>query len=580
MYIYRIKIKNFRNIRDLDWKPNKNFNILFGANGSGKSNIACALNLLFNGNFSEDVFDYSDFYNCDTTKKIEIECWLDEVKTFNDVISGSIQHIDKDDNIVEDDTNEDLKTVLILNLCSEGMQKKWSVIQSIMVSPLTSTLRQKFRFDYLKFDRLPEKDINLTKSGLFYKNTKSNETLWEKLNEVGKNAVEQTNKNISTNSDLSSELTKIFKENKNIFFEGISIGLKDIASSYFSSGFQFITDYKNYSIPLTKHSKGKQNLFLFDLILNSLDENSMVFIEELEQNLEPINQKKVALQFRNKIKGQLFLTSHSASLLEYFDMEDMFYVKEGNIIRIINPDNEDEIKFHNQVLKFNKHEFIATLMSSGILLCEGPSESYNIPTYSEINDNFLLQNNIEILKVEGKGNFYCFLKMYNKVRLPANVLLDNDDDNKETIKYCTGLAQNIFIQQNDYEDIIYPYLCDCCEKLGELISFTEIKDFLQTFPESKNAKRDKYKEIKNQIEQLDFESLSGYKELYRNKILFTFVLHEKFISSYYSRFIANLLKETGKNPQQYKNLFDYLSGKIDLKSKDGNPNVKYLGEIC
>ena len=267
-------------------------------------------------------------------------------------------------------------------------------------------------------------------------------------------------------------------------------------------------------------------------------------------------------------------------MLEYFDMENMFYVKEGNIIRIINPDNEDEIKFHNQVLKFNKHEFIATLMSSGILLCEGPSESYNIPTYSEINDNFLLQNNIEILKVEGKGNFYCFLKMYNKVRLPANVLLDNDDDNKETIKYCTGLAQNIFIQQNDYEDIIYPYLCDCCEKLGELISFTEIKDFLQTFPESKNAKRDKYKEIKNQIEQLDFESLSGYKELYRNKILFTFVLHEKFISSYYSRFIANLLKETGKNPQQYKNLFDYLSGKIDLKSKDGNPNVKYLGEIC
>ena len=95
----------------------------------------------------------------------------------------------------------------------------------------------------------------------------------------------------------------------------------------------------------------------------------------------------------------------------------MFYVKEGNIIRIINPDNEDEIKFHNQVLKFNKHEFIATLMSSGILLCEGPSESYNIPTYSEINDNFLLQNNIEILKVEGKGNFYCFLKISSQIRL-------------------------------------------------------------------------------------------------------------------------------------------------------------------
>ena len=89
MYLYKIKIKNFRNIKDLDWKPNKDFNILFGSNGSGKSNIASAINLLFNENYNDDIFDFCDFYECNTDNKIEIECWLNEVNSINSVIAKS-----------------------------------------------------------------------------------------------------------------------------------------------------------------------------------------------------------------------------------------------------------------------------------------------------------------------------------------------------------------------------------------------------------------------------------------------------------------------------------------------------------
>ena len=161
MYLYKIKIKNFRNIKDLDWKPNKDFNILFGSNGSGKSNIASAINLLFNGNYNDDIFDFCDFYECNTDNKIEIECWLNEVNSINSVISEYIQHIDKKDKIVEDDTDEELKTVLIISLTSEGLQKKWSIVQSTGISTLPSSIRKEFRYDYLNSDRVPEKDINL-----------------------------------------------------------------------------------------------------------------------------------------------------------------------------------------------------------------------------------------------------------------------------------------------------------------------------------------------------------------------------------------------------------------------------------
>ena len=580
MYIYRIKIKNFRNIQNLDWKPNKDFNILFGANGSGKSNIANALNILFNGNYNEDLFEYSDFYQCNIENKIEIECWLNEVGTFDSGISEYIQHINKNDEVVQDDTDEDLNTMLIISLTNDGMQKKWNIIQSTAVSPLSNSIRKEFHYDYLNSDRIPEKDINLAKSGLFYKNTKQNDKLWSILNEMGKDAVKETNDKIASNELLTEELMTIFKTNKNLFFNGISIGMKDIASSYFNSGFQFITNHDSYSIPMSKHSKGKQNLFLFDLILNSLNENSMVYIEELEQNLEPINQKKVALQFRDKVKGQLFLTSHSASLLEYFKLEDMFYVRDGEVIKVIDMNSQEEKDFLKQVLKLNKHKFISSLMSSKVILCEGKSEYNTVPLFSESNDNCLMENNIDILKVEGKGNFCKYLEIYKKLGFPTFVLLDNDNDNTSTLNSCKDLSNMIFLQENDYEDIIYPGLKDICNNLEQLIPISDTKKYLESFPESKEGKQQKYAEVVTMIKELDLEKVSKYSDIYPNKKIFNLILHQRFISDYYSLFVANLLIENKINPKQYENLFNYLNGKINLKDFNGDNKIKLLGEKC
>lgn len=575
MYLYRIKINNFRNIKALDWKPNKGINVLFGPNGSGKSNIACAINMLFNGNFNDDVFEYSDFFECDLNNNIEIECWIGDIESINASISEFVQHIDNNDKIVEDDTNENLKTVLIIRLSSNGVEKEWDIIQSIGFSPLTNTIRKSLNFEYLNSDRIPEKDINLTKSGLFYKSTKDNVLIWNKLNEIGKNTVKETNDKIEKDEQLNKEFIEIFKNNKNSFYNHVSIGVKDIASSYFNSGFQFITNYEKYYIPLSKHSRGRQNLFLFDLILNSVNEESIVYIEELEQNLEPINQRKVAIEFVDKIKGQLFITSHSASLLEYFSLEDMFYVRNGNVLNVIG----DE-KSMIQILKFNKHSFLESLMSSKVILCEGKSEYNTLPLYSRLNDNYFLKNNIYVLKVDGKGNFQKYLKIYDKLKISTYILLDNDNDNQSVLKDCCDLTQTIFLQNRDYEDIIYPVLKSTCNKLDELIPFIEIKNYLKNFSSSKDGAKEKYKDLKEKIDGLDWTKITKYSELYPYKFAFKLILHQKFISDYHSSFIADMLVENNLNPVQYKNLFDYFKGRNDLKNFNEKKNIKLLGEEC
>ena len=49
MKIKEIQIKNFRNYRHLYFKLNENFNVFFGRNGSGKTNILEAVSMLISG---------------------------------------------------------------------------------------------------------------------------------------------------------------------------------------------------------------------------------------------------------------------------------------------------------------------------------------------------------------------------------------------------------------------------------------------------------------------------------------------------------------------------------------------------
>jgi len=76
--IDRIKIQNFRSIRDLEIKLGK-MNAFIGPNNAGKSNIMRALNLVLGETWpSPRSFDDKDFYRYDKTNPIIIEVYFDK----------------------------------------------------------------------------------------------------------------------------------------------------------------------------------------------------------------------------------------------------------------------------------------------------------------------------------------------------------------------------------------------------------------------------------------------------------------------------------------------------------------------
>jgi hypothetical protein len=77
MQIKQIRIRNFRGIATLDWKPGSPFCCLIGAGDSGKSTLLDAIEAALSSRWSS--FTEPDFLDCDTTKPIVIEVTAGEL---------------------------------------------------------------------------------------------------------------------------------------------------------------------------------------------------------------------------------------------------------------------------------------------------------------------------------------------------------------------------------------------------------------------------------------------------------------------------------------------------------------------
>lgn len=83
MKLLRVRIKNYRSIKSLDFQPGM-LCALVGENNAGKSNVLRALHIILGESWpSERMFSEEDFHNHDTSKDITIEVWGDPAYSFN-----------------------------------------------------------------------------------------------------------------------------------------------------------------------------------------------------------------------------------------------------------------------------------------------------------------------------------------------------------------------------------------------------------------------------------------------------------------------------------------------------------------
>lgn len=576
MYIYKIIIKNYRNLQDFSWKPHKHINVLFGHNGCGKTNIAEALSLLFTPNRFKTFFDKSDYHFGNQDNKIIIQAWLADIESFDTETSLNIQHIDKDDNLINDDSEESVCQVIILQLESvEEYKMEWSFVLSTGRNPCRISNRSAIDYNYIDTERHPIKEVGFQTKSILYQLSK--ESIGDELDKISKEIVDVANEKIKYSQSINDYLSTLYSMGKLDIIEQYKLLLKSPCSTWNSSGYELGTGVGEAVLTFDKQSTGIQCLFLLLLMKKKLEGSGIIFIEELEQSLEPKNQRYIADEYRKLDAGQIFITTHSTDIISHFQYDNIFVCLPTGAKLLL---SDQDLAFVKLVTKANKKEFIASLMSSKVLLVEGDSEYGSFPVYSYANGLSLSYLDAELVRIEGKGNFKTYAKAYQKLGKTVYILLDNDKDIGATTNEIKKLADKIILADKDYEDLIYPYIKNIANELTELLNFQVVKNKLMTIGE-KEADKCKEKEITiNQYiksNSIKWSAITTYCELAEHETLFKYSLHDSFASIYFATAVANIIVEKMGTPLFFSNLIKQIEGKSDvLVKKDDEENVWIL----
>lgn len=576
MYIYKIVIENFRNFKLFSWKPNPKTNVLFGPNGCGKSNLAAAISLVFSTAGYDSFFEVSDYYLGDTTLHIRIQVWLDGIDDLATNYSEYLQYIDSKDNLVADDTPDLSKPVLIFQLESgDNRHMEWSFHQQTQHPNCSLSARKAVNFTYIDAERQPLKEVGLQTRSTFYK--MAHDSIGSEIERISQEIIEGANKKL-LESKVIAEFLKTLKDLGRIAsIDKYCILLKNPESTWNYSGYELGTSIGDAQLNFSKQSKGIRSLFLLLLMKEQLKGSGIVFIEELEQNLEPKYQRYIADEYKRLPVGQIFITSHSPDIISHYDYQSISTVSNETSTSLLSGLNESILK---EIQRLNKKEFLSALMADSVLLVEGESEFEAFPIYAYAYDSALSKCDIELLRVGGKSKFkqYCqALKHFSKT---VYVLIDNDVDGKKQIKEISMVADAVFVAQDSYEDLILSVSDLFISHLHELLDFSVVKNKLvsiEKYIASDNKDVDPKKiALHDYIVQnhINIAEINSYDELSSQKELLKYVLHDSFASPYFSRIIAGWITEKGHAPCFFENMIKHISDDgAKLKAKEGFSNV-------
>jgi predicted ATP-dependent endonuclease of OLD family len=230
-------------------------------------------------------------------------------------------------------------------------------------------------------------------------------------------------------------LRKSFNDELELFNTSVDINLQDVE---ISEAFPLHIDILfNDGVPTPLNNKGtglqRYALFKFLKIKNELnlgqDISYILLFEEPEAHLHPQFQREIAKILKDLSENtnyQTFITSHSPQFIDLLNLDYVFiFNKEKectkpNKCELHLTDIKEEIK---TLLLFDPN-VKEIFFSEKIVLIEGPSE--------EIISNILIQkgnldvSNVSIIKAESKYNIPRFIKVFNSLKIPYTILIDED----------------------------------------------------------------------------------------------------------------------------------------------------------
>lgn len=419
MYIKRIKINNFRGIKELNKEFDNRLICLIGNSDSTKTTILDAIELCLYPYWTIQITD-TDFYNCNIDENIVIQLTIGDIpeRLLTEEKYGLYIRKDVDESQDDEPTDSDDKFITIELRINEMFECKWSVINNRSDGKPISH-KDRAEFNVARIGENINKDFKIGKNSILkhyiddinFMDSFLIDTIRDiKEIKITDSKVKESLKTME--SVIESYSVKLNDELKiNIELKNSDIGLSNL-------------NLCDGIIPIHSKGTGTKRLVSSILNINKLENSACILIDEIEYGLEPhkLSELLYKLKKNSKTNGQVIMTTHSPITIAELEYNNLILCKSK--AGITNCTSFD--KTIQPLLRSNSFAFI----TNKIIIVEGATENGLLRTlnkkWSDYGESLSMYNS---LVMDGKGGTQAcnHAKKLNDMGYKVCVLIDSDD---------------------------------------------------------------------------------------------------------------------------------------------------------
>lgn len=568
MYLSSIHIENYKGIKTLDVKFQKDINVIIGENGSCKTSLIDAIRLLYNlGDQQRELYvTVDDFYLGESVITIAYE-----FKGLTTDQKGAFYEY-----VVLGDTEEEDFAKITISYKKEKQKVLFSYYTGEVEGQRADSVTfQYFIHYYLGALRDSTRDLLTNRNNILgslinrqvEKNNSqaSYEALMKTANEELLKQKEVTDSQQSINTNLINIYKKSIENQIGLRIEESKAEyIVNIIKPYLPHDTGTLT---GEGFNLKQNSLGFNNLIYIATVLGDINQqlkddktsHYTLLIEEPEAHLHPqlqLNLFDFLKQTNNQDNSQLFITTHSPTLTSKVPLDNLIHLsKNYEAINLnqcfegreaIQVEEEDEDAFTDDALSRKKQleRYIDVtksqlFFSKGVLFVEGISEELLVPVLAKILNQSLDDYKIELLNADGTS-FYPFIYLFNStdkfktLPMPLSILTDDDrfTESKNTEYSFKNIKDNL------------PKAEDLFEKIKAATPSTRIKnisELIKSVPEKINLNFS-YKTFEFTLVQ---SNISKTKTQIDDNLLWKYLAQDKSIARKFAKIKAHLDSFTG-----------------------------------
>lgn len=431
MKVRKIKIKNFRGVKELDWSlPNADIFCLIGKGDSSKSTIIEALRYAFYPQWNLTVSD-ADFYQCNVADSIVIEVTigaLTEAFCALDKYGQYLRGWDSATLKLTDEPEDHLESVLTVRLTvDKDLEPKWVVVCDRHPDGIQFKQGDRNKVSVGLIGAYSEKQLSWATGTALAKLTET-QSLNELLATASRTARASldanrpvTLKNFDAAAEKSQDMAKLL---------GVPVSEAykahlDLASINLKVGGLALHDG---DIPLRQLGLGSRRMLLCGIQRMGLEEGHITLFDEVEFGLEPHRITRLIKHVREDNKGQYFLTTHSPTVLRELTVNDLYIVhsKEG-VVRIT-PAYCEGLAAHEAQGRIRSSA--EAFLSKKVVVCEGATEVGFMRGYDDYQvgrgkDPFSYHG-VSLLNAGGASKIKALAEAFNLLGYDVCVVADGD----------------------------------------------------------------------------------------------------------------------------------------------------------